>query len=295
MYISTEINSFKALGSNEKVLRLLKESGFDAYDFSMFYGSLAETEILDHEDYLARAKAFRAVADGIGLVCNQAHAPFPSATNDDYPRFSMSTAEYNAYAHKKIERAIEVAGVLGAKSIVVHPWNCYTPEKNAVLYASFEGVARKAGIKIAVENMWNCEGWGTVHFRALPAACSHHNDFKAHMDLLPKDLYIACVDIGHAHMRGLDTSAVEMLETLGDYVQALHIHDNDLVHDSHQLPYTMKIDFTAILEALKRIGYQGDITLEADVYMKKFPLELYPQAAKLMAETAEYMRKYLLK
>ena len=295
MYISTEINSFSALGTNERVLRLLKEVGFDAYDYSMFYGSLAEKEILDQEDYLERAKVFRSIADEIGLVCNQAHAPFPTATNDDYPRFGMTTEEYNAYAHNKIERAIEVAGVLGAKSIVVHPWNCYSAEENAALYHSFADVARRAGVKIAVENMWNCERWGTDGFRALPAACSHHEDFKAHLDLLPKDLFIACVDVGHAEMRGLNTSCVEMIEALGDYVQALHIHDNDLVHDTHQLPYTAKIDFSSMLAVLKKIGYRGDITLEADVYVKKFPLELYPQAARLMAETADYMRKILLK
>ena len=294
MYISTEINSFKALGSNEKVLRLLKEAGFDAYDYSMFYGSNAESEVLDFDDYLDRAKAFRRVADEIGLVCNQAHAPFPTATNDDFPRLGMSTAEYNAYAHRKITRAIEVAGILGAKCIVVHPWNCYSAEENAALYRSFEQTARSAGVKIAVENMWNCTGKGTADFRATPAACSHHSDFKAHMQLLPKDLFVACLDIGHAEMAGLNTDSVQMIRTLGADLQAVHLHDNDLIHDSHQLPFMMNINFGRVLGALKEIGYQGDITLEADTYIKRFPLELYPSAAHLMAQTAAYMRKYLL-
>ena len=43
MYISTEIHSFRAWGSNSEILKLLKASGFDAYDYSMVYGSNAET------------------------------------------------------------------------------------------------------------------------------------------------------------------------------------------------------------------------------------------------------------
>ena len=290
MYISTEINSFSAYGENEKILSLLKEAGFDAYDFSMFYGSRAD-EWLSLDDYIERAKAFRAYADGIGMVCNQAHAPFPTATNDKFPRFHFTTEEYNAWAHKKIERAIEVAGILGAKIIVVHPWNYYTPEENVRLYRSFEGTARKAGVKIGVENMWNWESGAPT---ASPAACSHHVDFKTHLSLLPKDVFVACLDIGHAEMAGLDTSAVEMIETLNEDLQALHIHDNDLAHDSHMLPYTAKVDFEKIIAVLKKIGYKGDVTMEADTYIKRFPLALYPQGARLMAEIADYIRKKLL-
>ena len=294
MYISTEINSFRNFGENEKVLRMLKDAGFDAYDCSMFYGSNAEREVLDHDDYLLRAKAFRRVADEIGLVCNQAHAPFPTAMSEGREYLGMSATDYNRYAHAKITRAIEVAGVLGAKIIVVHPWNNYTAEENAVLLKSFEETARRAGVKIALENMWNCENRAT-NFRATPAACSHHDDFKAHLSLLPKDVFVACLDIGHAEMAGLDTDSAQMIDALGSDLQALHIHDNDCIHDRHGLPYTMGIDFLKILTALKEKGYAGDVTLEADSYIKKFPIELYPQATKLMAETAKYMREFLLK
>ena len=293
MYISTEINSFRDFGDNEKVLRLLKDAGFDAYDYSMFYGSNAEREVLSHDDYLLRAKAFRRAADEIGLVCNQAHAPFPTATRDGRERMGMSSAEYNRYAHEKITRAIEVAGVLGAKIIVVHPCNDYTAEQNAELLKSFEKTARKAGVKIALENMWNCEN-GTT-FRATPAACSHHDDFRAHLEMLPKDVFVACLDIGHAEMSGLNTDCVQMIERLGEYLQAVHIHDNDCVHDSHGLPYTMRIDLLKMLTSLKKSRYCGDVTLEADTYIRKFPLELYPHAAKLMAEIASYMREFLSK
>lgn len=287
MKISTEIEAFRKLGDNKKVVKLLKESGFDAYDYSMFYGGLAD-EILLADDYLERAKAFRAYADSIGIECNQAHAPFPTATDDAHPRLQMTTEAYNAFAHQRIRRAIEVAGVLGAKVIVVHPWNYYTKEQNAELYKSFEETARKAGVKIGVENMWN---W--ANGQATTASCSHHEDFKAHLELLPSDVFVACLDIGHAEMQGLQTSAVQMIECLGARLEAIHLHDNNRKDDNHALPFTMQIDFEAIITALKKIGYTGDITLECPYCVQNHPVELLPISARHMAEVADYFRKRL--
>ncbi len=284
MYISTEIHSFRAYGDNFQILALLKEAGFDAYDYSMFHASYAYKEVLSAEDYIERAKEFRSYADGLGLVCNQAHAPFISGR--------MGQEAYNEEFIRIVCRAIEVAAILGAKLIVVHPWNHCNAEENAKLYRLYEDTARKAGIKIGVENMWN---WKEGEETACAAACSHHDDFKAHLDLLPKDVFAACVDIGHAEMAGLDTSSVQMLQTLGDRVEALHIHDNDLIHDSHALPFMGKIDFLGVINALKKIAYQGDITMEADRFIHRFPLELYPQGARLLAETAKYFRRAMLK
>ena len=288
MYISTETGSFDAYGDIKTIIKMLKDAGFDAYDYSMFY-DVKSGQIFMREDYIEQAKELRRFADSIGISCNQAHAPYATyVTCEQY--HGMPKDEYNAFAHKSVTRAIEIAGILGARIIVVHPRDDGTVKENATLYQSFEETARKAGVKIAVENMWNWEDGAPT---ATIAACSHHDDFKAHMDLLNKDVFVACLDIGHAEMRGLNTSAVQMIETLKDDLQALHIHDIDLTYDNHSLPYTKSVDFEKILKALKLINYQGDITLESCCYVQFFPLELYPHVAKLMAAVANYMRKYL--
>jgi hypothetical protein len=59
---------------------------------------------------------------------------------------------------------------------------------------------------------------------------------------------------------GKQIVAVNMIHTLGKHLQALHIHDNDQWHDSHQLPFTMKMDFEAIVKALDMLQ-SGDYTL----------------------------------
>lgn len=283
MYISTEINSFAKLGDNRKIIKLLKDVGFTAYDYSMFYGSLAD-EVLYADNYIERAKAFRAYADGIGLPCNQAHAPFPTARKGD--------EEYNKKAFADICRAIEVSGILGAKVCVVHPCNDYTAEENAELYKRFEPIARKAGVKIGLENMWN---WKSGAMHACAAACSQHDDFRKHLELLPSDVFVACLDIGHAEMAGLDTDAVRMIKTLNERLEAIHLHDNDCIHDNHALPYSLHIDFEAVIAAMKEIEYMGDITLESDTYVRKFPLELYPQAASFMAAVANDFKEKISK
>ena len=288
MYLSTEISSWRGIGSDEKAIKLLKDSGFTAYDYSMFSAQGKANlgyELLLSENYIEKANNLRKYADSIGMPCNQTHAPFPTARVGD--------EEYNKRAKELTVRALEISGILGAKYCVVHPCNHYSPEENLELYKEFVELAKAAGVKIATENMWNCTGWGTSEFTLLPAACSSHDNFKRHMDLLTeldKDIFGACLDIGHSEMRGLDTTAVEMLKTLGDYVTCIHLHDNDLFHDNHDLPFVGNMDYAPIIETFKEIGYKGDITLESNTFASKLPVELLPAAAKYAAAIAQYFK-----
>lgn len=283
MYISTEISSLRSYGSDKDVIRLLKESGFTAYDFSMFG---KETE---REDYSEQAKELRSYADEIGIVCNQSHAPFPSARKGD--------EEYNRAMFPKLVRAVEISGILGAKVCVVHPCNDWTAEENVKnLYLKLAPYARKAGVKIGVENMWNWFRRGQTGEHVLPAACSLCEDFKAHMEMLPKDAFTACVDIGHAEMmRAYGTSAENLIETLGEYTGAMHLHDVDLTYDNHALPFTQKIDYERVIAALRKIEYRGDVTLESNTFFNRLPEELLPAAVRYAAEVANYMKERIEK
>ncbi|MBR2375196.1 MAG: sugar phosphate isomerase/epimerase [Clostridia bacterium] len=284
MYVSTEIDSFKKYGDNREIIRLLKDSGFTAYDFSIFVYGHGEKLMLS-DDYREQAQEFRTFADSIGIVCNQTHAPYPSAIKGD--------EAYNEKLRGRIIRAIEISGILGAKVCVVHPCNDYTAEENEKLYRFFEPYARKAGVKIGLENMWNSYHWGEPDFHALPAACSDHADFLRHLERLPSDVFVACVDIGHAELKALGTSASEMIETLGSRVQAIHLHDVDGVNDNHTIPFTSGIDFEPIIESLRKIGYNGDVTLECAYVAKRYPVELHASLARHLADIANYFKKRL--
>ena len=118
------------------------------------------------------------------------------------------------------------------------------------------------------------------------AACATPESFNAHLDAVNDEYFAACLDIGHAEMKGSETSAAEMILALGNRLKALHIHDNDKVHDSHQIPFSMDIDFDEIVRALKKINYDGYFTLEADQYLKAYTEENIFEGFEKLAEAA---------
>ncbi len=276
--ISTEISSAAHIVGEERAIELLAACGFDAWDFSMFAmasydwgsGKIRETgHPLTGAEYAAFAKRLRRIGEDCGIHCNQSHAPFPS----------MIPA-----IHDRLKRAIECTAIAGGKICVIHPDNNRTAEENAEMYFELLPFAKEHGVKIATENMWN---WNGPEDHAAPAACSHHDDFAAHIKAVGDPDFVACLDIGHAEMKGLDTSAPDMIRALGDSLQALHLHDNDRWHDSHQLPFTGAIDFDAVTRALKTVGYKGYFTLECDQAMHGYTAENAKEGLQKMADAAK--------
>lgn len=254
---STEIGSISALVGEEKAVEFVAKAGFDAWDFSMFkmvdYDPQTNTanvhngHPLSKDDAAEFAKQLKKIGEDNGIFCNQSHAPFPTRCKEIRDLYKKS---------------IELTAIAGGKICVIHPDNYRSATENAEIYAELLPFAKQHGVKIAAENMWNF-----IDGKTSPAACSDEASFKAHLDAINDDYLVACVDIGHAEMAGLDTSAEKMLVALGDKVQCLHIHDNDLIHDSHQIPFSMNIDFSKVVNALKKIDYKGDLTLEASSYL----------------------------
>lgn len=260
MLISTQTDVASMLVGEEKAVELIAKAGFDAWDFSMFkmaqYDWAKKTAVFsDHplcgSNHLAFARKLRKIGEDNGIFCNQSHAPFPVCCKG---------------IRDMLKRAIECSAEAGAKICVIHPDNNLSAEQNAEMYLELLPFAKGCGVKIATENMWN---WNTETDRASFAACSTAADFNAHLDAVNDEFFVACLDLGHAEMMGDEASAVDMIKALGNRLQALHIHDNDRWHDSHQIPFSMNMDFESIVKALREIDYKGEFTLECDNYIKK--------------------------
>ena len=261
MKISTEINSASKIIGEEKAVEYIAKAGFDGWDFSMFNmckydwgtGEVLKTDHpLAGNDYLKFARRLKQIGLDNGIVCNQSHAPFPV---------------YNSDIRSYLKRAIECTAEAGGEICVVHPDNYKDAEGNAEMYLELLPFAKECGVKIATENMW-C--WNKELDQASFAACATPESFRSHIDYINDEFFVACLDLGHADMKGLGTNSVEMISALGESLQALHIHDNDKWHDSHQIPFSMDMDFEAIAKALRDIGYSGYLTLEADRYLADF-------------------------
>lgn len=267
MYISTATKYFARFNQRERI-KFLKECGFDAYDFTIYAGEIPFGET----DYIENAKAFREYGEGIGIACHQSHAPFPTARQGD--------ETYNRDMFFQIVRAVEISGALGARVCVVHPSVEHSIEENIRLFKALEPYARKAGVKIGVENMTRDTGSHPTHIQAILAG-------------LPEDVFVFCLDTGHAEMAQNKTSAIEMIRTMGSRLQALHLHDNDQIRDNHGLPFTYKINFDEIIKELKKVGYSGDIMLETGSFFLGVSDELLPIYTRTAVECAKYFRSKL--
>ncbi|MBQ8768514.1 MAG: sugar phosphate isomerase/epimerase [Oscillospiraceae bacterium] len=250
---STEIASVAEIVGELKAVELVAKAGFDGYDLSLFEMArydgkqvVRKGHPLQSKEALQYVRQIKQVAEDNGLVCNQSHAPHP-----------VSCPEIRAL----MKTAIEFTAEAGGEIVVIHPDNNKNAAENAEMYLELLPYAKSCGVKIATENMWN---WGQG--QAAPAACSDPESFLAHLKAVNDPYFVACLDIGHAAMRGLNTSPAEMIRALGHHMQTLHIHDNDCHGDHHQLPFTMNIDFDTVVSALKEIGYNGWLTLETYRY-----------------------------
>lgn len=261
MKISTEINSIAKKVGMEKAVELCAKAGFDAWDFSMFDMCkidwktklpIQDENPLNGTGYLNFARKLKTIGLDNGIVCNQSHAPFP-----------VNVPAVRSY----LKRAIECTAEAGGEICIIHPDNNKNAEQNAEMYAELLPFAKSCGVKIATENMFN---WDMEKNESSFAACATGEDFKKHIDIINDDFFVACLDLGHAELRGSGDGAVNMIRALGYRLQALHIHDNDHWHDKHQIPFSMNIDFGAIVKTLKEINYQGYFTLEADTFLRDY-------------------------
>ena len=130
MLLSTQTEIVKA-HSHRKKIEIIKRAGFDAYDISLFGLKNDESFEFNEKNYASAARDLRAYADEIGIVCNQAHAPYPSSFGD---------GQRDADMLEKIIVSMKIASILGAKAIVIHPKQhlCYAENREELFRLNLE-------------------------------------------------------------------------------------------------------------------------------------------------------------
>lgn len=279
MLLSTQTDRVFKICGEDKGLKIFADAGYEAIDMSLFDMEYDNCK-LNHIDIIEYAKELRKKAEALGLIFNQAHAPFPCWKKDN--------DEYNKKIIPYVKNAIKLAGTLGAKAIVVHPI-AYTvqgdaqKEVNYKMYRDLAPVARDYGIKIALENMW---GYDKRRNYIIPNVCSYGKDLAEYYDdLNDPETFTVCLDLGHCGLIGEEPE--EAIYALGhDRIGALHIHDNNYVSDTHTLPLELgsKMNWDKITKALGEIDYKGDFTYEADNFLLRYDESNIHLGVKYMAE-----------
>ena len=250
----------------EKTLEMIRDAGFDCVDFSYTAPIEKNEKICPYvaDDYVSVAHRMREAMERLGLVCNQAHAPFRPMTDAHVPL---------------VIRAMEGASILGAPHIVVHARWCEAEmeEYNVRYFQALEPYCEKFGIRIAIENLFHREkpsGFSGIFHTA--------DAMNALLDRLHSPWFFACCDTGHAALTG--TAPEDYIAGIAkDRLIALHVQDNDRCDDRHVLPYLGKLDWDAILAALRARNYRGDLTFEIYKYLRSFPDALVPDALHMAA------------
>ena len=103
-------------------------------------------------------------------------------------------------------------------------------------------------------------------------------------------------DIGHAHTAGQIDA---MIETFGDRIANIHIHDNDGVRDLHQIPFTFtrtrentsSTDWEGFIRGLQAIHFDGVLNFETGPSLNAFPASLHEDVLRLIAKIGEHFAK----
>ena len=168
-----------------------------------------------------------------------------------------SPLEYERLAGVElVKNRIEFTAALGGDAIVMHiPDQDDRASEPAVWdqlrrsIDTLEPVARARNIRIAVENTGNGAG-------------NYENIAELFAAYAPDYLGL-CYDCGHGtlHGRGLD-----QLELMKDRLAAVHLHDNDGLHDLHRLPFTGKVDWARLANIMARSAYSKCVSMESNMH-----------------------------
>jgi len=257
-------------------VKMFIDAGFPAIDLSFTKYDFAMAE-----NYKETARELKKLVDSHGVIFNQAHAPYGGG----YEKYSTET-------FKNLPRVIEFAGLVGVKNIVIHPLQkirYYGREEemfslNMDFYSKLAPYAKDAGVKIAIENMWQnhpINNYIVDDIGADPRELCRYYD-----TLSDPEAFTICLDVGHVALCGREPE--DAVRIVGhDRLGAIHAHDVDYVNDLHTLPGLSKLNWEAICQALGEIDYIGDFTLESNEFMRRYPTEHLPAVLKFMAETAK--------
>lgn len=202
---------------------------------------VTEMEISEHyyTDYDYRA--VKARADRFGVHLWSLHLPF---WGEDLSATDAAARARTVQTHAEIIRR---GAEIGVDKFVVHPsgepiTDEERPERMKRAQESLAALAEvggECGAQICVED--------------LPRSCLS-NSFANIQTLLRADARLkVCFDTNH-----ITTEAPEsLIRKLGSLIVTLHVSDFDFFNERHWLPGEGKVDWPAVLAALREVNYSG--------------------------------------
>ncbi len=253
-----------------KAAELIAKAGFTKLDY---------TPRLADDNWSAQLDEALRVFAANGLTVHQTHAPF-----NRYGKHGDKHALY-------LDRCAEATERAGAKFMVAHGDEfdfehlAYSPEAalayNHSCFLPYVERAAKNGYKVAFETVF--EDWDRPRF------CAKAEDLLALIRSYESESAVCCWDFGHANV-SFKKTAPDKIRDLGSLIQCTHLHDNT-GRDSHQLPMTGTIDWSATMGAFREIGYSGVLSIEYS--HGSLPLSLTGEFIDLSYKTVRHLGEML--
>jgi sugar phosphate isomerase/epimerase len=215
-------------------------------------------------------KALERLAAETGMPIRSIHAP----------TLLVSQRVWGRSPAEKLDKAVDMAGELGASTVVVHP-----PFRWQYRYArGFEEqvhLLNSSGtVTVAVENMYPWRPHSRLD-RELKAYLPGWDPSEHSYDSVTLDLSHAAI----AQQDGL-----ELLDVFDDRLRHVHLADGTFnVRDEHLVPGRGDMHCDKVLTELVRRGYTGDVVLEISTRKAR---DAHERHADLVA-SLEFARAYL--
>lgn len=219
-------------------IRCFADAGFDFIDLTLepqraYSGTLRIDEVKRALD-----------KTGLGIIGHTAY----------YLPIASPMPEVRQAAIQEIERDILIFTELGAELVNIHPFieaplheTRWIRERNIEAFRHLSEKARASGLELMLENMppnFNSPRDLATIFAAVPEMGFH-------------------LDVGHANLETEHNMTVELASYFADRLRHVHFSDNNGGNLDLHLPLGVgKIDWQWVVHILKRIGYDGTITLE---------------------------------
>ena len=264
---------------DKEALRIAKECGADAIDFSLASEDYRNEKSPFHKseaEFVEYYTNLRKYADSIGLEICQTHGRCPGLKNEkEHDDALIENARLDCYA----------TALLGAPTCVIHAVTTMshmeaTPEfmheLNLKQFGLILPFAKQYNVKVATETFGDVHGGAKCDF--FGNNCEFIKSYNLTKERFPEyaDYFTVCMDTGHTNKAtkfNNNPLPPQAIREIGSDITVLHLNDNTTDSDQHLIPFVGKktwkipgtIDWDDTFDALDEIGYNGVYNMELEL------------------------------
>lgn len=265
--------------SFKNILTSCANAGFKVLDFNFAQYTRTASPLVESgwKDWLQQINEIVAEA---GIRWSQGHAHFVNWEEEDLANWQ--------WHDELVRRSIVGAGMMGVKTLVVHPKT----------YPDPAWYSRKSSLNVNLESLKKYGEWAALY--DLTIAIENLSEKRVGrrfgtgpeellelVELLDDPLFGICWDSGHAHISGINQ--VEALYMIGSHLKALHICDNHGGADEHLPPLAGTIEWESFMKVLREVRYSGDFTFEVIYRGSGLPHRLYDLFLETLYELGNHL------